>query len=621
MRVLLAFCVVVCGIWSGGSVEAAVRAPNDFFGFELGSDGQLAPYPRVVEYLQHLGTETDRVQFTELGRTTLDNPYVLAAFSSAENLARLPRLIEITNRLANPRGLSEEEARALSREGRPFYFLYATIHSSEIGNGQAIIEIAHRMATSGEPEVREILDNAVLLLVPSQNPDGQVLLIDHYKKTEGTSQNRVFPDLYHHYTGHDDNRDWYMFTQKETLLNVEGVQNTYRPQVTHDMHQMGSGGARIFVPPFIDPYDPNMHPILVEGQAQVGLAMASALVAEGREGVSYFRQYDLWTPARQYMVYHGQPRILTEIASANFADPLVRDDGQSFGPQEKRWNFPRPYTRSDWRLRDIMDYGKTAVFAGVTHLAKYRETWLYNFYQVHRDWVDRAEAPYAFVIPAAQRDPFETYELLRILEIGDVEIHRARSNFRAAGRGFAAGDWVIRLDQPYGAFAKTMLEKQDYPDLRAFPGGPPIPPYDVTAHTLGYLMGVETVQIDEPLGIELNRVDAVSPPSVRLPDARWAYVISPTSNAAFKAVTSLQAAGVPVFRTAAATMAAGRDLEAGSWIVPASEQAQALLQATATETGLNVGGLDSPWRRRRSNSRPALAWVSGRAPTTCRPAG
>ncbi len=194
----------------------------------------------------------------------MGNPYVLATISAPENLAKLDRLVEINRRLANPRGLTAAEASKLAEEGRAFFFLYATIHSTEVGNTQALIDIAHRLATENSPYIKQILDNVVLLLVPSQNPDGQYLVVDHWYKTKGTPFTRVYPDLYHKYVGHDDNRDWFMFTQIETRMAID-IQNRYKPIITHDMHQMGSGGARIFVPPFDDPYDPNIHPILAQG--------------------------------------------------------------------------------------------------------------------------------------------------------------------------------------------------------------------------------------------------------------------------------------------------------------------------------------------------------------------
>ena len=597
-RLLLSAVFTALALWASAAGAQSIRAPADFFGFEIGTDGELAPYPDVLEYMRHVAARSDRVQYEDRGTTTNGNPYVLMKISAAANLERLDRLIAINHRLADPRGLSEADAAALAREGVPFYFLYATIHSNEVGNGQAIIEVVHRLATEDSAEIREILDNTVLLLVPSQNPDGQILMIDHWYETRGTGYARIYPDLYHRYTGHDDNRDWFMFTQKETRLAID-IHRQFKPQVTHDMHQMGWDGARIFVPPFRDPHDPNIHPLLIRGQEQIGMAMASALVADGKKGVIYNDQYDLWSPARQYMLYHGQPRILTEIASANFADPLYNPAGTNrpLGPQQARSNFPAPYDRGVWRLADIVEYGRIAVFAGLEQMAKYRVRWLENFYRVHRDWVNRSEPPHAFVIPASQRDPYETYELLNILNIGEVDIHRARAPFAAGGQTWAAGSWVILLAQPYGAFAKTMLERQVYPDLRYYPGGPPIPPYDVTGHTLGMLMGVEVQQIDEPVRADLELLEDIAPPRTPLPPRPdWAYAISPSSNAAFMAATALQSAGVRLFRTAAAAEQSGDDshLEPGTWIVPPGGDAERILDRVAAETGLVVSAADEP---------------------------
>jgi hypothetical protein len=576
--------------------QAQPQSPEHYFGFRIGTDGELARYPKILDYLQHLSKTTNRLQYKEVGKTTMGNPYVVATISAPENLAKLDRLVEINRRLADPRGLTVDEARKLADEGRAFVFLYASIHSTEVGNTQALTEIAHRLVTESSPYIRQILDNVVLLVVPSQNPDGQYLVVDHWYKTKGTPFTRVYPDLYHKYVGHDDNRDWFMFTQIETRLAID-IQNQYKPIITHDMHQMGSGGARIFVPPFDDPYDPNIHPILAQGQATYGLAMASALVAEGKGGVEWGSRYDLWTPARQYMVYHGQPRILTEIASVNLADPLVNPAGKNvpFGPQEPRANFPLPYTRSDWRLRDIVDYGVTAAFAGISHVARHRTLWLENFYKVHADWVNWKGKPYAFVIPAEQRDPFETSELLGILRIGEVEIHRATAPFTAGERQYPAGSWVIKIAQPYGAFAKTMLERQRYPDLRLFPGGPPKPPYDVTAHTLGMLMGVQVDEIAEPFDASLVNVTKAELHGAVFSSApKWAYVIPPESNAAFIAVAKLQAARVPVFRAAAAFDLAGRTFAPGTWIVAPSAEAARILSDVGRTTGLPVAAADQP---------------------------
>jgi hypothetical protein len=592
-RLLLATLAVLFASSSGTSAQS-IQTPAEFFGFDIGTDGELARYPKVLDYLQHLADRSNRVNFEHRGTTTNGHPYVLATFSSASNLDRLDRLIEINHQLSDPRVITDNEAANLTLEGVPFYFLNATIHSTEVGNGQTIITIAHRLATEDSTEINEILDNAVILLVPSQNPDGQVLVVDHWYATKNTRYDRVYPDLYHRYTGHDANRDWFMFTQIETRMSVE-IHTEYRPQLTHDMHQMGPSGARIFVPPFSDPHDPNIHPLLLKGQEQIGMAMSAALLAAGKTGVIYDDLYDLWTPARQYMVYHGQPRILTEIASARLADPIVNPAGinRPFGPQRPTLNFQTPYDSGVWRLSDIVDYGEIAVFAALKQIAKEKTRWLDNFYRVHKDWVDRKEAPYAFVIPANQPDPFETYEMLEILKRGEVEVHQARTAFSSGSTSYPAGSWVIDLAQPYGSFAKTMLERQVYPDLRYYPGGRAIPPYDVTAQTLGLLMGVDVDQVDEPLNADLKLLDEITPRITPMPERPdWAYVISPTSNAGFKATIQLLNSNVPVFRAAEAITTSTQSMAPGAWIIPPSETARAILTRLAAETGLVVSTLD-----------------------------
>ncbi len=496
---LLALCAL-----PSGRVQArqqAVPAPEQYFGFKIGTDGELARYPKILDYFQLLAKQTDRVKYEELGKTTMGNSYPLLRISSPENLAKFDRLVEINRRLADPRGLSDAEAQKLALEGKPFYLVYATIHSTEVSNGQAIINIVHRLATENSAAGPQHPRQLVVLMVPSQNPDGQVLVIDHWYKTKGTPFNRVYPDLYHKYVGHDDNRDWFMFTQKETRMNIELVQNKYKPIITHDMHQQGGNGSRIFVPPFTEPFDPNMHPLLRMGQATVGQAMASALLAEGKEGVAWEDNYDMWSPARQYMVYHGQPRILTEIANSNLADPLVKP---AEGQAARSAGIARPLPGAV--LEGHVD---ARAAGGLRHHGGLRRhdargevrprVALQLLPRASRLGEQRQGARTHSCSRPAQRDPYALFETLDLLQFGAVEIHRATAPFTAGGKSYAAGSFVIKTAQPYGAFAKTMLEKQNYPDLRLFPGGPPEPPYDVTGHTLWMLTGATVDAVDEGL--------------------------------------------------------------------------------------------------------------------------
>jgi hypothetical protein len=605
------------------TAQQSIPAPEQYFGFKIGADGELARYPKILEYFQLLARQTNRIKYEELGKTTMGNSYPLLRISSPENLAKFDRLVEINRRLADPRGLSEGEAEKLAAEGKPFYFIYATIHSTEVSNGQAIINIVHRLATSNDAQVREILDNSVVLMVPSQNPDGQVLVIDHWYKTKGTPYGRTYPDLYHKYVGHDDNRDWFMFTQKETRMNIEFVQNRYKPIITHDMHQQGGNGARIFVPPFTEPFDPNMHPLLRMQQGTVGQAMAHALMSEGKKGVAWEDAYDMWTPARQYMVYHGQPRILTEIANSNLADPVKSQNGRPLGWQDPTAHFPVPYDKDTWTLGQQVDYGVTVAFAGMTEVAKYGRNWLMNFYRVGRDMSTGMGAPYAYIVSADQRDNFGTKEMLDILEFGAVEIHRATAAFNANGKQYPAGSFVIKTAQPYGGFANTMLSIQNYPDLRIFPGGPPEPPYDVTGHTLWMLTGVNVDPIAKPFDAPLELVKQIAPMTASVAaKPKSAYLIGPESYGTFKMVAQLQKANVPVYRASkafdASTGSAQGKYAPGTWVIPSTAASQPIVEKWGKELGVPVAGVDAlpavEGERLKPNTRVGLYKAAGNMP-------
>jgi len=560
---------------------AALVSPDDYLGFHLGADRKLATWDQVVGYFRLLARNSKRVVFEEIGRSTMGNPMVLVIVSSEKNIARLDKYRAINDRLADPRGLSEKEAARLIDEGKVIYLLNATIHSDEVSNTQMTLKLAYELARAKSGELTDILSNVILLIVPSQNPDGQKMVIDWYNRHLGTKyEGGPMPWLYHKYVGHDTNRDWFMFTQKETRVCVEQVYNKWHPQITHDMHQSGWLEPRLFVPPYKDPYDPNIDPILVSETARMGTSILARLTAEGKRGVLVASLYDLWTPARAYMVYHGSIRLLSEIASCRIATPVdvtpaelktqVSDDYDPFKPS---WKQPLPFTGGRWSLSDMIDYGYSATVAALTQAARYRSDWLRNFYLVGLRAVSPKRDPHAFVIPATQRDPVSLSELLWILKFAQVEIHRSRKPFTADGKRFEAGSYVVYLAQPYGAFAKTMLEVQHYPDLRRWKGGPPIPPYDMVGHTLGYQLGVRTVQINEPFTADLEPVAEIKPPPGKLTGTHrpsW-YLFRHESNAAFKLMNELLKKGIAITWSDSSFKMGERDFPAGTVIVPAAD--------------------------------------------------
>jgi hypothetical protein len=481
-------------------------------GFDPGDDRKLAEWPVLVRYFQALARASDRVDYRELGKTTLGAPFVALVISSPQNLRQLDRFRRLNAGLADPRGFrTNGAAQEALRDGKTIVLITSSIHSTEVGGHLTPVALAYRLATDTSATTRAILDNVIVWLVPSLNPDGVTIVANWYNRTLGTpAEGSAPPELYHYYTGHDNNRDWYAFTQVETQITVDSLQNVWHPQIVHDIHQMDSDGARLFLPPYLDPVEPNVDPLLIDGVNALGTAMAWELAGQGKTGISINSTYDAWTPARAYQHYHGGVRILSETASGQLASPVdvpfnhLQARSRGYNPRERSWNFTHPWPGGRWTLRDIVSYQTAAAYALLLNAARDRDRWLSSFLSIEwravrgwRDW------PYAYVISARQ-DTIALATLLGILQRGQVEIRTALQAFTLQGQRHPAGTYVVVLRQPYAAFAKTLLEPQRYPDRRLYPGGPPERPYDVTAHTLPLLMGVTAVVAPDSLRVPLS---------------------------------------------------------------------------------------------------------------------
>ncbi len=505
------------------SAARQIPTPRSVLGFEPGEDRKLADWPTLVRYYQALAAASDRLRYRELGRSTLAAPFIALVVSSPQNLRRLDHYRDVNAKLADPRGLkSAKEGEEALRDGKTVVLITSGIHSTEVGGHLTPALLAYRLATDTSAATRAILDNVILWLVPSLNPDGVTIVTRWYNRTLGTpAEGSEPPELYHHYAGHDNNRDWYAFTQVETQLVVDSIYGVWHPQIVHDIHQQDTDGSRLFLPPYLDPIEPNVDPLLVDGVNALGTAMAWALAGQGKTGIVINAVYDAWTPARAYQHYHGGVRILAEAASANLASPIelpldqLATRGRGFNPRERSWNFSAPWPGGRWTLRDIVTYQTDAAYALLENAARYRDRWLRSFFTVEgravRGWKGW---PYAYVLPRQHQDSVGLATLLGILHRGQVEIRTALHPIVLGGQRFAAGSYVVVLRQPYAAFAKTLLEPQRYPDLRLYPGGPPLPPYDVTAHTLPLLMGVTAVAARDSLKLGLSV--PVEPPAPAL---------------------------------------------------------------------------------------------------------
>ena len=501
-----------------------IPSPQQYFGFEMGSDRQLANWDELSSYYEELAENSQRVIVDTLGTTTTGQPFVMLTITSPENHARLSELRDIQMKLADPRMISSEsELDQLFDDGKAVAMITHGIHSTEVGPSQMAARLAYTMASSNEERILEILENVIFLQIPSLNPDGLQWVNDWYNEHVRTQfEAAPLPWLYHFYTGHDNNRDWYAFTQEETILTV-GAQNAWHPHIVHDVHQMGGNGARIFFPPYIEPWEPNIDPALTTAVSQLGTYMAAELTAQGKKGVVVNAQYDAFTPARAYMHYHGAARILSETASARMASPTnippeVLGPGRNFDASQRSWNFPNPWEGGAWGLPDIVDYQYSGALALLTNAAKNRRFWLENFYGVNKRAVDKWDAwPDAWVIPGNQENQTGVNYALRSLVMSEVEVAEAQEAFSVDGVDFPAGSYVIPMNQPYAGFANSMLEVQHYPDLREYPGGPPQRPYDVTAHTFGYLLDFEALEVEGNIRAELSEPIAAPDFDFQLP--------------------------------------------------------------------------------------------------------
>jgi hypothetical protein len=485
--------------------QLAIPSPADVLGFTPGDDRKLASWDQVIDYFKRLDQASDRVVFEELGKSTMNKPFVMATISSPDNLSKLDEYKKIQEQLADPRklgppGLRDKKAADLIARGKTIVLITCGIHSTEVGSYLSSMLIAHRLASSNDPEIQNILDNTIILLVPALNPDGVDIVKNWYDKTLGTPYEGTDPpELYHKYTGHDDNRDWYAFTQVETQITVDKIHNVWHPQIVHDIHQQGSFGSRLFLPPYMAPVEPNVPKQIVEGYTELGNYLAREMRAKGFQGVTTNSTYDAWSPSRAYSHYHGGVRILSETASARLASPInVKFDDltsrEGYDPKKESANFGPLWHGGEWKLRDITNTMTTCAFLLLKNAAENRETWLRRFYSIGRDAVrPRRNGELFGFIGGANVCTRET------LRQGGVEfesIHqyalggKTHTNRRDPQGKLQEYTLLVKMSQPYGEYAKALFERQSYPNLRDA-SGHPIAPYDVTAHTVTLLYGEE----------------------------------------------------------------------------------------------------------------------------------
>jgi len=523
----------------------AIPSPRSVFGFNPGDDRTILDWKQITDYFARLDRSSDRVLVQTIGQSTLGRPLIAVFISAPENIRNLEKYKDIQRRLADPRLNPDGQlnfsgtlvSERLITEGKTVVAISCSIHSTEIVASQMSTQLAYNLASANDDDILSILRNTILILIPSPNPDGVDIVADYYRKTLGmATEGRDPPELYHYYAGHDDNRDWFMLDLKETKAVTRLFWKEWFPEIVYDIHQQGSNGSRFFVPPFYDPPNPRIAPLLLRQVGLIGHKMAADVTAAGFRGVLTNALYDTWWHGgfRTAPYFHNSIGILTEAASARIMSPgnVTPDQLARGGTRGMRTaldvttNFPEPWPGGAWHPRDIMQMELIACHSVLSLAANYRVDYLRNFYELGKanvtdtSWVKRTESPQpiAYLIPAGQGRDENVAKMIGALVEQGVEVYRLDHELHAvkgeqnlvwaevtSTRRFAggvstmpqplqevpAGSYLVFLNQPYRQNVVALFEPQVYPD-RTTASGEAERPYDVAGWTLPMQMGLNS---------------------------------------------------------------------------------------------------------------------------------
>ncbi len=541
----------------GGST---IPSPEEFFGHAMGADRQLARWDRLVDYYRMLGEASDRIVVEEVGLSTLGNPFLVIYVSSPENLANRGEIQRMNDVLSDPRGHAQADVDYAIENSKVVFVQAYALHSTEVAASQSAAEIMYQFATRDDAEMELILDETLSIIVPGMNPDGINIVTDWYDQWVGTEYEAVgLPELYHHYIGHDNNRDAFMQNTVESQYVAQILFRDWVPQAFIDHHQMGAYTARIYLPPYAEPIRPDGDPLVWREMAWYGAHMAYKMDEHELEGAIGAAIYSGWGHFGFHWItpFHNIAGMLTESASARLATPLYVHPDQLGGSRqlpeyEMQTTFPNPWEGGWWRVRDIVDRQIVATFSPLEIAALNREMVLRNAYNKASRQTARGEEDdtRAFIIPLGQHDPLTMQKMVNKLLLQGITIDRATREFEHEGRVYDAGSYVVSLAQPKRGVIRWLLGKTYYPDnsYTRDRDGDPIRPYDMTTDNISEFMGVRVDPVGSPVVAALTPVTRMIDSSGTVSEGSAGYVLDGRLNDAFEAVNRLFAAGASVSR-------------------------------------------------------------------------
>ncbi|GIU75570.1 MAG: peptidase [Bryobacteraceae bacterium] len=530
---------------------AAPPSPREHFGFDPGDDYKLAGYEQVVSYFQKLAAASDRIRLVQFGTSSEGRPLYAAFLSDPANLKQLDRLREINRRLALGQATAEE-ARKLAAEGKAIVWIDSGLHATEVAPVQQAPHLAWRVITDESEEARRIRSEVVLIQIPVINPDGLEMVAGWYARNVGSPYEIApLPWLYQKYAGHDNNRDYFMYNLAETRHVGRMLFQEWFPQIVYNQHQVAPFPARIFIPPYAEPLNPNIPAAVMEGINRLGSIMKERFLREDKAGVVSYLSFDAWWNGglRSAPAFHNMHGILTETALYYYATPreyktseIPERFSNGLPAREPTVFYPKPWTGGRWALRDAVDYMLTADFAILSEAAHNRTHYLLKAWEMARANIEagRRGNPFAWIVPPDQHDAWSAAQMLERLQWAGVEVHRAAAPFTADGRPYPAGAYILYAGQPFRGYLTDLMEPQKYPEMRTGAGGQVRRPYDLAGWTLPYQMGVRVERINQPFEARTERLDRIPIPEPAL-DLR--------QNSSFLAIAAALRAGRHLYLT------------------------------------------------------------------------
>lgn len=612
----------------------AVTSPREAFGHDIGDDYRLVNYTQLERYLHTLASQSDRMKLVEIGQSSEGRTQYVAIVSSPENLARLDRYKEIARRLAKAEGVSEAEARSMAAEGKAVVWIDGGLHATETVPPQALIAALYEWLTAQDAEALRVLNDAIILFAPL-NPDGMELVSNWYMREEDPLKREFnsIPVLYQKYVGHDNNRDYYLSAMAETTNVNRQFFREWFPQIIYNHHQTAPAGTVVFMPPFRDPFNYNYDPLVMGTLSEVGAAMHSRLIEEGKPG-STMRSganYSTWNNGmeRSITYFHNAVGLLTEITGHPTPSQI------SLIPQNQlaRNDLPMPVAPQTWRFAQSIEYSQSINRAVLNYASRNKDRLLFNIWRMGQNAIDKGNTdtwrvtptgvealveaagenangrrgvdpalydqvlrdparrdPRGYVIPADQADLPTAVAFLNSLIKTGVDVDRATRAFTVGAKTYPAGSYVVRTAQAYRPHVLDMFEPQDHPHDLQHPGGPPALPYDATGYTLALQMGVTFDRILDGFEAPTERVaDVMAPPPGKIEGSgRAGWLIDHAPVNGYILSNRLLAAGVPVFWQEGETRAGRATLAPGALWIPAGEAARPIVEAAVRDLGLNA---------------------------------